>query len=393
MALDTATEDQVDVTEQDTEDQQQQAIATQEGRSVKFSGIRVNFTTTAAAIPANLGWTGWLSAWETVGQVRESSKWWQGDLINFAEDKGYGQKYSQVLDSGNYGTLKNIASVAGKFTPEMRRPNLEWSHHSAAAPLIPDHVEAALEILKTAEENNWSVNEVRAAVREYRDRAPTDVAPTPAPTQDVPTDLARGILAIDPSAVADDYGYECLQCPDLVFPEVGMDGAAVSGIAHCLNCGAHFDLNASECPFCPEVAQSTTTPVPVAPEATSAQHEASGDDPDDGSNLETDLQEPVSGQVITPADQSDVSFDDLYDAIGITAMSIEDAVELAGTIPGIVGKLTGLHTWIGRVIEGLTPVSDKPKRGRPSNAEKRAKIQAPTAPVAVSDDSEPVPFE
>jgi len=51
----------------------------------------------------------------------------------------------------------------------MRRPNLEWSHHSAVSSLIPDHTEAALEILTVAETNDWSVTEVKAAVREYKD--------------------------------------------------------------------------------------------------------------------------------------------------------------------------------------------------------------------------------
>jgi len=82
----------------------------------------------------------------------------------------------------------------------------------------------------------------------------------------------------------------------------------------------------------------------------------------------------MSGMVITAGpDQSDVSFDDLLNVLGITAMSVEDAVMFAGTMPGIVGMLTGLHNWLGQVIDTLAPTPDKPKRGRPSKADIRAR--------------------
>lgn len=62
-----------------------------------------------------------------------------GDAINYAEKK-WGDKYEHwIAVSGlEYGTLRNIASIARKVGLSRRRDNLTFEHHKLVAPLHPD---------------------------------------------------------------------------------------------------------------------------------------------------------------------------------------------------------------------------------------------------------------
>lgn len=93
--------------------------------------------------------------WEEVGRrfksFRESSAWWIGDWLNEGARrceealgegiwKGYGDLYARAVEltGHTYNTLRNLKSVAGQVTGDIRVPELSWSHHKAVRSLAED---------------------------------------------------------------------------------------------------------------------------------------------------------------------------------------------------------------------------------------------------------------
>ncbi|HEY5990819.1 MAG TPA: hypothetical protein VIV12_31145, partial [Streptosporangiaceae bacterium] len=325
----------------------------------------------------NLSWDGWKKSWASVSGISETSKWWRGDLMRFAmEGERYGQRYSQFLDAENYGSLKNLMSVCGKFPPETRHEGLTFTHHVAAAPLMPDHAEVAEEILAQAEKESWSVADVRASVREYLEG--------PAQDDDDEQPAATGkAKATAPTVAAEPIGIVGVPLEDIEpgteYYECGITGCESVGflqaVSHCFDCGAHFDADADECPHCPEMA---------AGEAQGAAEGPSG---------------AVAGTVITPEDQDIPDDEDTesdagapgvsFRAVlaGVPALTAMDAALTAGLLArerdgGLsMTRAIALHEWLGQVVAALPkqsggkPFSPVPKpagkkRGRKSNKEK-----------------------
>lgn len=105
----------------------------------------------------------WLSALERVKYIGRSVQWWLGDLLNYGEQT-YGEKYSQALESTDYqyGSLANIAYVAGRIEPARRHVELSFTHHQEVAALPPVDQD---ELLANATIQRWSTKELREAVR------------------------------------------------------------------------------------------------------------------------------------------------------------------------------------------------------------------------------------
>lgn len=351
---------------------------------IKLPGIRPTFTYNAAIIPDNLSWDGWKKSWSAVAGISETSKWWRGDLMRFAMDgERYGQRYTQFLDESNYGSLKNLMSICGKFPPETRHAGLTFTHHVAAAPLMPDHAEVADEILSTAERENWAVADVRAAVREYLEGPPQegdDDEPS-APRARQATATPSEPVGIQPIPLDDiETGTEYYECPIAGCEPYGF----LEAVNHCMDCGAHYALEADECPHCPAMA------------------------PDVAQGASEGVPDAVSGTVITPDDQMVDDEDDSegegaspkYVSLGhiltaVPSLVAMDAALTAGILVkaqdgGLsVTRAVALHEWLGKVVasfpnqSGGKPFSPVPKpagkkRGRKSNREK--------AQAAVSED-------
>lgn len=335
-------------------------------RTLNIPGVPVKFTTVAAIVPANISFLNWERTWAAVGGVRESSKWWQGDLLLVGELR-YKEKYSQALDqtSAEYGTLRNIAYVAGKFTPERRRPELTWSHHQAAAG-VP--AEVADTILGQAAEMDWSVAQVRMAVREWKeeqDNTKPDAVPAPSTNGTAASVTPKSSTPIGLQPVAGGE-WECPNCPGMMFAEA---------MWHCMDCGAHNPdtkdgVQVDECLFCPEPGTVTAT----TDVSSSEKAEEEGEESEPSST--------VRGEVI-PAD-SNYGIEDVSDLLAFSGIRALPVPEVAEYVKGMgsdgLAACMALHEYLGRVIEA---VASKAPRQKSASRPKYAgpKPAAVTEPV------------
>ncbi|HWN09737.1 MAG TPA: hypothetical protein VNO50_10800 [Pyrinomonadaceae bacterium] len=106
----------------------------------------------------------WKSLWLPFRRVRKAFNFTLGDWINHGK-AAYGERYALALDTTEleYQTLRNFASTCSLVTLSRRRDKLDWSHHVEVGPLSPRD---QTRFLKLAEENNWSVSDLRRAIRD-----------------------------------------------------------------------------------------------------------------------------------------------------------------------------------------------------------------------------------
>lgn len=114
-------------------------------------------------IPPNMTIEDWETVGLRLGELNKRMQWWIGDWLNFGEAQ-YGEKYSQAMDATelDYGSLRNIASVARKFPPKYRNPNVTFSHHAVLTTLELDD---AKNVLKKIEEHGLTVKETREILK------------------------------------------------------------------------------------------------------------------------------------------------------------------------------------------------------------------------------------
>lgn len=127
--------------------------------------------------------------WETCGdalrRVDEARQWAIGDWLCDGK-RHYGDglyKRAAEITGLAEGTLWKFKSLSDLFELFRRRKNLAWAHHAEVASIHttvenedgtleegnePDY-EAIGRILKDAEKNNWSVVELREAVRKHKE--------------------------------------------------------------------------------------------------------------------------------------------------------------------------------------------------------------------------------
>ena len=93
---------------------------------------------------------------------QRASPWWIGDLLN-AGDAGFGEAFSQVCEGYVSGDqLQRYESVARRVPAKNRRHSLSWSAHAVVARL-PDDPQR--QMLRLAEENGWTSEELRRQVQ------------------------------------------------------------------------------------------------------------------------------------------------------------------------------------------------------------------------------------
>lgn len=122
----------------------------------------VEVTATSWTPTADLSFEEWCEAGQRLGQMAEAIQWWIGDWLNYGSTT-YGEKYLKALDATgyDYGSLRNMASIAGEFDLSRRRDNLSWSHHADVASLDPIQQESYLD---QAEAHGWSRQQLRSAL-------------------------------------------------------------------------------------------------------------------------------------------------------------------------------------------------------------------------------------
>ncbi|MEV5873301.1 LmbU family transcriptional regulator [Streptomyces sp. NPDC052101] len=107
-------------------------------------------------------------AWERIGtglrELTNSSAWWLADWLIFGE-AAYGlRRYREAIERTglDYQTLRNYAWVARRFEHHRRRDSLSFAHHAEVTRLSPAEQDYWL---RKAEQQKWSRNELRKAVR------------------------------------------------------------------------------------------------------------------------------------------------------------------------------------------------------------------------------------
>ena len=111
-------------------------------------------------------------SWEKIGgslkKINGAMQWWWGDWLNYGE-REYGETYSQALEASPYdlGTLRVLKSVCGKVEMLARANNLSFKHHMIVAPL---EQKDQIAWLKKAQDKNWTVQELRQAIKESKQK-------------------------------------------------------------------------------------------------------------------------------------------------------------------------------------------------------------------------------
>ena len=158
----------------------------------------VEITPVQLKITTNISYDEWARLLGNLLDWEQSIQWWLGDLICYGEN-AYGELYAQAAEvSGrSVSTLTNWMWVASHVAPAQRRPELRWTIHREIAALTPPEQD---EWLDAVTEGNWTVEELKKALRE---NPSADSAPRPLPAQpNLGTDapLGREEVVADPGA-------------------------------------------------------------------------------------------------------------------------------------------------------------------------------------------------
>lgn len=131
----------------------------------------------------------WANIGRAIDFVGNAWQWWVGDWLRHGETL-FGQESANVVEPSRKerynlatrianrdpGTLANWTSICSRVAKDVRRPELEFSHHAVVSPL---EREAQIYWLNRAVEEGFSVAALRDAIRETR--APGEPEPEPAP--------------------------------------------------------------------------------------------------------------------------------------------------------------------------------------------------------------------
>ncbi|MGA4844531.1 LmbU family transcriptional regulator [Streptomyces sp. G45] len=107
-------------------------------------------------------------SWERIGsslrELTNSSAWWLADWLIFGEATYGWRRYREAIERTglDYQTLRNYAWVARRFEHHRRRDSLSFAHHAEVTRLSPPEQDYWL---RKAEQQKWSRNELRKAVR------------------------------------------------------------------------------------------------------------------------------------------------------------------------------------------------------------------------------------
>jgi N6-adenosine-specific RNA methylase IME4 len=123
-------------------------------------------TATAWELPKGLAKDEWLRCGRALQRIEGAVQWWLGDWWIYGH--AYGER-AEALDDGGpldgmeFRTLHNYGMVARAVESDRRRSLLSFSHHAEVAALLPKLQDRWLD---RAEKNEWSRNELRAAIKQ-----------------------------------------------------------------------------------------------------------------------------------------------------------------------------------------------------------------------------------
>ncbi|MBW5422931.1 regulator [Streptomyces sp. BG9H] len=119
---------------------------------------------TGMTFPQNLSERSWERIGTNLRELTNSSAWWLGDWLIFGEAAYGWRRYREAVERTglDYQTLRNYAWVARRFEHRRRRESLSFAHHAEVTRLSPAEQDYWL---RKAEQQKWSRNELRRAVR------------------------------------------------------------------------------------------------------------------------------------------------------------------------------------------------------------------------------------
>lgn len=105
----------------------------------------------------------WTAIGRKLGEMAESTAWAIGDWVFYGQWE-YGKRYEEALavTGLDYQTLRNYASVAGRFDLSRRRDKLSLQHHATVAALPPKEQDRWLDL---AEREKLSLHDLRDRIR------------------------------------------------------------------------------------------------------------------------------------------------------------------------------------------------------------------------------------
>jgi N6-adenosine-specific RNA methylase IME4 len=117
---------------------------------------------TGWSLPKTLDENRWIACGRVLSKIEGAVQWWLGDWWAFGAERKYGDGEEIAEKIGmNYGTITTYASVAKAFEISTRVENLTFDHHRAA---MSSDESGRTYWLKRAAEENWSSNQLRAAI-------------------------------------------------------------------------------------------------------------------------------------------------------------------------------------------------------------------------------------
>ena len=123
-----------------------------------------SFSSLALFIKNEISFDQWGELGLTLRKADRATKFWIGDWLNFGKTKWERQRYEEGLRILGlpYGTLANLAYVAGQVESSRRRESVSFSHHQEVASLPPD---MQVVYLDRAEEDGLTTKGLRELIK------------------------------------------------------------------------------------------------------------------------------------------------------------------------------------------------------------------------------------
>lgn len=129
-----------------------------------FVGTPAKVRKSGMSFPQNLPERAWEEIGTNLRELVNSSAWWLADWLLFGEATYGWRRYKEAIERTglDYQTLRNYAWVARRFEHHRRHDALSFAHHAEVTRLSPPEQDYWL---RRAEQQKWSRNELRKAVR------------------------------------------------------------------------------------------------------------------------------------------------------------------------------------------------------------------------------------
>ncbi|MFG2312760.1 LmbU family transcriptional regulator [Streptomyces sp. NPDC048566] len=131
---------------------------------LSFVGAHATVQKSGMVFPQNLSERSWEQIGTNLREFVNSSAWWLADWLIYGETTYGWRRYKEAVERTglDYQTLRNYAWVARRFEQHRRRDGLSFAHHAEVTRLSPPEQDYWL---RKAEQQKWSRNELRRAVR------------------------------------------------------------------------------------------------------------------------------------------------------------------------------------------------------------------------------------